>query len=131
MMHHEAVEECKTNNDNLTHSNPINSNIINSKPINLNTFDRQILLQAEELLCQVSAAVSKYSGAYDEDDEIFEDEDVEKIITQGGLPPSQLSFLSTYASNQRLMNKLQSCNVLQLELTTVQNLVYVAIVVQL
>lgn len=50
---------------------------------------------------------------YDEDDPPIDDELIDKLLKQGGNPPSQLIFPSIYAANQRLMQRLQTCNRLE------------------
>jgi hypothetical protein len=48
--------------------------------------------------------------AYDDDEDLnggFDDLAVEKIIKEGGRPPSQLIYPSIYAISQVIMNRLQ------------------------
>jgi hypothetical protein len=50
--------------------------------------------------------------AYD-DDMIVDDEVVDRLINEGGLPPSQIAFPSLYSTNQHILNKLHNVKYLR------------------
>jgi hypothetical protein len=52
-----------------------------------------------------------------EDDAYIEDEVVEKLIQEGGLPPSQLAFPSLYEASQRTLSGLRDIKKMQLTIT--------------
>lgn len=54
--------------------------------------------------------------AYD-DDAIIEDEVIDKLIKEGGSPPSQLNFPSLYATSQKTLLNLGNAKVLSLTIT--------------
>eukprot|EP01041_Mallomonas_annulata_P000450 gene450-811_t len=59
------------------------------------------------------------SEIYDADDTALDDEAVERLLKQGGLPPSQLIFPTLHYSAQKSMNKLNIIKALRI---TIQNI---------
>jgi hypothetical protein len=92
------------------HSKSLSSKIASHiLPPNLN--------KAHDKLQDIELLLRGLPEAYDEDDPELDDDYIDRLLSEGGKPPSQLSFPSIYASNQRLMQKLQSCDRIEITLS--------------
>lgn len=116
----------KEKHQDMTKTTPAASSLSSNYPFQIN---RDVKLRETEFglregtysysdgdLNDVELLLNGVPDAY-ETEVSYDDEEIEKILKQGGTAPSQLEYPALYTANQKIMDKLKNVDTLQIRFT--------------